>query len=70
MSTALVLSMSAPLFAQEWTEFASRHDRFTCNVPNQPKATETTYRSEHGADLPARVKDWGGNNAPTPADFS
>ena len=49
------LSISGPSFAQEWIEFASREDRFTCNFPSQPKMTETTYRSEHGADLPARV---------------
>ena len=53
--TALVLSFSAPLFAQEWIEFASLQDRFTCNFPVQPKVTETTYRSERGADLPARI---------------
>src|SRR6266576_3661248 len=55
VSAALALSISAPLFAQEWIEFASREDRFTCNFPSQPKVTETTFRSEHGADLPARV---------------
>jgi hypothetical protein len=53
--TALVLSFSAPLFAQEWIEFSSLEDRFTCNFPVQPKMTETTYRSERGADLPARI---------------
>jgi hypothetical protein len=55
ISAALVLSISGPSFAQEWIEFASRDDRFTCNFPGQPKITETTYRSEYGADLPARV---------------
>ncbi|MEO8049121.1 MAG: hypothetical protein ABI833_01780 [Acidobacteriota bacterium] len=55
VSTALVLSVSAPLLAQEWVEFASREDRFTCNFPAQPKITETTYRSQHEADLPARI---------------
>src|SRR5437867_220060 len=55
VSAALALSISGPLFAQEWIEFASREDRFTCNFPTQPKVTETTYRSEFGADLPARV---------------
>src|SRR3979409_1668561 len=54
-SAALALSISGALFAQEWIEFANREDRFTCNFPRQPKVTETTYRSEHGADLPARV---------------
>ena len=55
ISTALMLSVSGPLFAQEWMEFASRDDRFTCLFPGQPKVTETTYRSEYGADLPSRV---------------
>ena len=55
ISAAFVLSVSGPSFAQEWIEFASREDRFTCNFPTQPKVTETTYRSQHGADLPARV---------------
>ena len=55
VSAALVLSLSGPLLAQEWIEFANREDRFTCNFPSQPKVTETNYRSEHGADLPSRV---------------
>src|SRR3989440_3309573 len=52
---ALALSIAAPAFAQEWIEFASREDRFTCNFPTQPKITETTFRSQHEADLPARI---------------
>ena len=52
---AFVLSLSGPSFGQEWIEFASREDRFTCNFPSEPKTTETTYRSQHEADLPARV---------------
>ena len=55
ISTALALSVAAPLFAQEWVEFASREDRFTCLFPIQPKVTETTYQSQHEASLPARV---------------
>src|SRR5204863_8583610 len=54
ISAALVLSISGPLFAQEWMEFANREDRFTCNFPSQPKVTQKTYRSQMGADLPAR----------------
>src|SRR5215471_1007808 len=46
---------SAPLFGQEWIEYANREDRFTCNFPNQPAITQITYRSQHEADLPARV---------------
>ena len=55
LSTTLVFCFSAPLFAQEWIEFASREDRFTCNFPSQPKITETSYMSERGAKLPARI---------------
>ena len=49
------LIVVAPLWAEEWMEFASREDRFTCNFPGRPAITETTYRSEYGADLPARI---------------
>ena len=52
---ALLFSIAGPLFAQEWIEFASREDRFTCNFPSQPKITQITYRSQHEADLPARI---------------
>jgi hypothetical protein len=54
-SAAVVLSISGASFGQEWIEFANREDRFTCNFPTPPKITQIVYRSEHGADLPARV---------------
>ena len=54
-STALLLFVSGSLFAQGWIEFASREDRFTCNFPSQPKITDSTYRSQMGADLPSRI---------------
>ena len=41
--------------AQEWTEFVSARDGFRANFPGQPKVQETTYRSEFGYTLPARV---------------
>jgi hypothetical protein len=55
ISLILIFSMSGPLFAQDWMEFANSADRFTCIFPEQPKIAETTYQSEYGADLPARV---------------
>src|SRR5437667_2821828 len=55
ISAALVLSISGPSFAQEWVEFTSREERFTCVFPAQPKVTETAWTSEYGAVLPARV---------------
>ena len=50
-----ILSLVTPAFAQGWAEFASREDGFTVNFPAEPEVTETTYMSEYGAQLPARV---------------
>jgi hypothetical protein len=50
-----ILFMSAPVFAQEWTEYASQQDFFTVNFPGQPKVQDTTYKTEYGITLPARV---------------
>ena len=55
VAMASILSTSVPAWAQEWIEFASQEDRFTCNFPGQPNVTETTWLSEYDADLPARV---------------
>src|SRR5207244_10253413 len=55
ISATLAIAVASPLFAQEWIEFASREDRFTCNFPTQPKITQTTYVSQHEAELPARI---------------
>lgn len=55
LSIAFVLAAVAPSLAQEWTDFTSREDGFRVNVPGTPKVTTTTYPSEYGADLPARV---------------
>ena len=55
VAAASVVFMAAPGLAQDWTEFASLEDRFTCNFPGEPTVTETTWTSEFGAELPARV---------------
>ncbi|NOT27058.1 MAG: hypothetical protein HOP16_13240 [Acidobacteria bacterium] len=55
VTAVCILAISTSAFGQEWMEFASREDRFTCNFPGQPTITETTFRSQFGADLPARV---------------
>ena len=52
---ALVLLSLTPARAQEWVEFVSRDDGFKVNFPAQPNVTGTTYTSEYGAMLPARV---------------
>lgn len=50
-----MFAISAPAAAQDWTEYTSREDRFTANFPGSPQVTNSTYRSQFGADLPARV---------------
>ena len=51
----VVLSPPQAAFAQEWTEFVSRESGFTVNFPGQPRVSETTFESEYGYRLPARV---------------
>jgi hypothetical protein len=55
VANAVILSTPGSVLAQEWTEFANLDDRFTCNFPGEPEVIETTWTSEYGADLPARV---------------
>ena len=53
--SALVVAMSGTSFAQEWTEFTSREERFTITFPGQPQVTDTTWTSQFNAILPARI---------------
>ncbi len=46
LSLAFTLFLSAPAFAQEWTEFVSREDGFSVNFPGQPRVQETTFVSK------------------------
>ena len=55
VAATLFLWLSVPVSAQEWIEFVSKEDRFTVNFPGQPTVTQTTYRSQYEAELPARV---------------
>jgi hypothetical protein len=55
VTAALVLLSAAPAPAQEWIDFVSRDDGFKVNFPSAPVVSETTYTSEYGARLPARV---------------
>ena len=55
VAAALVLLSATPVPAQEWIDFVSREDGFKVNFPSAPKVTDTTYMSEYGAMLPARV---------------
>jgi hypothetical protein len=55
VSSVLVLALSGTAFAQEWDEFVSKDERFSCNFPGKPTITETTWTSQFGAVLPARI---------------
>ena len=55
VAATVLLSLSTPASAQEWIEYVSKEDRFTGNFPGQPRVTQTTYTSQYGAELPARV---------------
>ena len=47
--------LSGPAFAQEWIEYASRADFFSINFPGEPKVQNTTYKTQYGLTLPARI---------------
>jgi hypothetical protein len=52
---ALIICLSQPVFAQDWTRFVSPEDGFSANYPGQPKVEATTYVSEYRQQLPAKV---------------
>jgi hypothetical protein len=51
----VILFLSTPAFAQEWTRFVNTDDGFSANFPGQPKVDVMTYATEYGQTLPARV---------------
>lgn len=55
ISAVLLLSMASASSAQEWAEIVSPEERFVITFPAQPTITETTWFSQFGAVLPARV---------------
>jgi len=55
VTAAFILSWVTPSSAQEWSDFVSPDDGFRVNFPAQPAVSPATYKSEYGADLPARV---------------
>ena len=55
ISAALILSLAPPSSAQEWVEVTSPEERVSFVFPVRPEVTETTWVSQFGAILPARV---------------
>lgn len=52
---SFILCLAAPASAQEFTDFVSREDRFTVNMPGTPAVTAITWESEYGSVFPGRV---------------
>jgi len=52
---AFFVLVGSAAFAQDYVQYVSMNDRFTILFPTQPKVTETTFKSQYGYDLPARV---------------
>jgi hypothetical protein len=55
VSAALILTVAGAAFAQEYVEFTSLQDRFGVTFPVQPKVEQTTWKSQFGSMMPARV---------------
>ena len=55
VTAALILLAARSSFAQEWIQYASKNDLFGVNFPSEPKVQTTTYATEFGINLPARV---------------
>ena len=58
MPLLCVLLTAAPVFAQDWTEYENREDRFSVPAPGQPKVETITWDSEYGAKFPGHVYRW------------
>jgi len=52
---ALVLSTTGIAGAQDWDQYVSTKDGFKIDFPGSPKVAETTWKTEQGYVLPARV---------------
>src|SRR6266850_7693366 len=52
---ALLLGLAAPAAAQEWIEYQNNEDGFKVDFPGQPKVADSTWTTDQGYVLPARV---------------
>ena len=55
MAACLVLLLVTPAFAQEWDNFVFVEDGFKVNFPGRPQVENTTWVSQYGYTLPARI---------------
>jgi hypothetical protein len=69
----LILALSGPAAAQDWTEYTSKDDLFIVNFPGDPTVREIPYPTEFGITLRARVysvEDRGSRYSVTVVDYS
>ena len=56
LSALLLAATVTPALAQDdYTEFASKEDRFTIVFPGKPTLTEGTWLTEYGVTLPSKI---------------
>src|SRR5260370_31572323 len=55
ITCVLAVLFTRPALAQEWTEYKSVQDGFQALFVGQPRVVETTWKSQAGFKLPARV---------------
>ena len=55
LSAAFFLSLSRPVFGQDWVEYVNREDGFRVDFPGQPKVQDGMWTSEYGYTLPTRI---------------
>lgn len=54
-AVAVVVSLPGVSFAQEWTEYVDRTERFSSNFPGAPTIKDLIYQPQRGKPVPARV---------------
>jgi len=67
-----ILCVSMRTFAEDYIEFVDRAERFGVSFPGQPMVRDTTYLSEEGSKLPARlytVQSTSGNYSVTVVNY-
>jgi hypothetical protein len=67
-----ILCVSMRSFAEDYIEFVDRAERFGVSFPGQPMVRDTTYLSEDGSKLPARlytVQSTSGNYSVTVVNY-
>jgi len=73
-AAAVALALEAvPAQSQDWSQYLAFEDFFSINFPGEQKVRETTYTTEYGLALPARVytaEDEFGTYSVTAVDWS